>query len=171
MPHVEPLALDDAPEKSQSILKAIVEKFGHSFNNFSTMAHQPDVLSGCAQVNNGIRNDLPERRRELAYFKSSQTNGCDYCSHYHEQAAEKAGVTDKQFASIGDFVDSDQFEDQEKTVLSYTEQLTGKSDVDDSTVETLKGFLSDQQLVTLAATVALTNFTNRFNHGLGIELT
>jgi len=170
MPHVKPLSLDDAPKKSQSILKAIEEKFGHSFNIFSRMAHQPDVLGGCTQVNNGIRNDLPEKLRELAYFKSSQVNGCDYCSHYHKQAAEKAGVTEKQFAAIGDFAGSDAFDDQEKAVLSYAEQLTAKSDVDDAIVAQLKEFLSDKQLVRLAATVALANFTNRFNHGLGIEL-
>lgn len=87
MAHVKPLKLEDAPEASQSILKAIEEKFGRSPNIFNTMAYQPDVLGGCTQINNGIREDLPEKFRELAYYKSSQVNGCNYCSHYHKQAA------------------------------------------------------------------------------------
>lgn len=170
MSHVKPLALEDAPEASKSVLKAIEKKFGHAFNIFSTMAYQPDVLGGCTQINNGIREDLPEKFRELAYFKSSQVNGCAYCSHYHKQAAEKAGVSDKQLAAIANYASCDAFDDQEKAVLAYAEQLTSKADVDDATVARVKEFLNDTQLVTLAATVALANFTNRFNHGLGVEL-
>ena len=170
MAHVKPLKLEDAPEASRSILKAIEEKFGRSLNIFNTMAFQPDVLGGCTQINNGVREDLPEKFRELAYYKSSQVNGCNYCSHYHKQAAQKAGVTDEQLAAVSDFAGSDKFDNQEKAVMAYAEQLTSKANVDDKTVAKVKEFLNDTQLVTLAATVALANFTNRFNHGLGVEL-
>ncbi len=170
MPHVEPLKIADAPAKSQPILKAIEAKFGKSMNIFSTAAYQPDLLGGLTQINDGIRNDLPENFRELAYFKSSQINECDYCSHYHKQAAEKAGITAGQLETIDHYHSSDAFDDQEKTVLSYAEQLTTKVHVDNATVTKLKEFLNDKQLVSLAGAVALANFTNRFNHGLDIQL-
>ena len=170
MSHVKPLDLENAPGDSKSILKAIEEKFGQSLNIFNTMAYQPDVLGGCTQINNGVRNDLPEKYRELAYYIASQINGCDYCSHYHKGAAQKAGVTDEQLGAITDFANSDLFDDKEKAVLAYSEQLTTKSDVEADTVAKVKGFLDDTQFVTLAATVALANFTNRFNHGVGVEL-
>lgn len=170
MPHVAPLQTNDAPEKSQPILKAIEKKFGQSLNIFSTAAHQPDVLGGLTQINDGLQNDLPAKYRELAYFKASQINRCDYCSHYHQQAAKQAGISDEQLAAIDNFADSDAFDDQEKAVLRYTEQLTRTAQVDTQVVEQLKAFLDEPQLVTLAAAVALANFTNRFNHGLDIEL-
>jgi len=170
MPYVKPLTLENAPEKSKPILKAIEEKFGQSFNLFSTLAHQPDVLGGVTQINEGMRNDLPAKFRELAYYKASDINQCDYCSHYHRQAAKKAGVSDAQLQAIGEFSGSDAFNEQEKAVLAYTEQLTKDAKVEDSIVEKLKAFLDDKQLVSLAAAVALANFTNRANHGLDIEL-
>ena len=170
MPYVKPLARKDAPEKSQPILKAIEEKFGQSMNIFSTAAYQPDVLGGMTQINDGIRNDLPEKLRELAYFKSSQINACDYCSHYHKQAAKKVGISDEQLAAIEKFESSDAFDEQEKAVLTYAQQLTQKARVEASIVKKLKEFLNDKQLVSLAAAVALANFTNRFNHGLDIQL-
>lgn len=169
MPHVQPLEPSDAPAKSQPILKAIEEKFGQSLNIFSTLAYQPDVLGGTTQINEGIRNDLPETLRELAYFKASQVNGCEYCSHHHKQAAKKAGVSDDKIAAIDDAA-NDAFGDEEKAVLAYAEQLTKTATVDSATVAQVKEFLNDTQLVTLAATVALANFTNRINHGLDIEL-
>ena len=170
MPHVQPLKIADAPAKSQPILKAIEEKFGKSMNIFSTAAYQPDVLGGMTQINDGIRNDLPDKFRELAYFKSSQINQCDYCSHYHKQAAEKAGITLAQLEAIDNYQSSNTFDEQEKAVLAYAEQLTAQAHVDKGTVTKLKEFLNDKQLVSLAGTVALANFTNRFNHGLDIQL-
>ncbi len=170
MPYVAPLNTSAAPADSQPILKAIEEKFGKSLNIFSTLAYQPDVLGGTTQINDGIRKDLPEKLREFAYYKSSHVNGCEYCSHYHKAAAKKAGATDEQIAAIDDYANSNAFNDHEKAVLSYAEELTKTAKVDPKTVKKLKEFLNDTQLVTLAATVALANFTNRINHGLDIEL-
>jgi uncharacterized peroxidase-related enzyme len=170
MPHVNPLKTSDAPEQSQPILNAIEEKFGKSLNIFSTAAYQPDVLSGMTQLNDGIQNHLPDKFRELAYLKASKINRCEYCSTHHAKAAKKAGVTDNQLSKIDNFAEADAFDDQEKAVLSYADQLTKSATVDSDIVESLKTFLDDRQLVALAATVALANFTNRFNHGLDIQL-
>ena len=170
MPHVAPLKIENAPEKSQPILKAIREKFGSSMNIFNTAAYQPDILGGMTQINDGIRNDLPDKLRELVYVKASQLNQCDYCSHYHKQAAEKAGVSAAQLKAIDSFQSSDLFDEHEKAVLSYAQQLTEKAKVDAATVKKFKEFFDDKQLVSLAGAVALANFTNRFNHGLDIQL-
>lgn len=169
MAHVQPLSIEDAPEDSKPILKAIEDKFGQSLNIFSTLAHQPDVLGGVTQINDGLQNDLPAKFRELAYYKASQINSCDYCSHYHRKAALKAGLSEQQLDSI-DQPDSDLFSSDEQAVLKYADQLTRTADVDQAVVDDVKGFLNETQLVTLAAAVALANFTNRVNHGLGIEL-
>jgi len=169
MSHVKPLKLAEAPDGSKPLLKAIEEKFGKSLNLFNTLAYQPDVLGGVTQINDGIRNDLPDKYRELAYYNASQINGCDYCSHYHRQAAKKTGYNDQQLDSM-DASDADLFDDRERAVLRYSAQLTETAHVDVAVVSQLKEFLDDRQIVTLAATVGLANLTNRMNHGLDIEL-
>lgn len=169
MPFVKSLTVENAPEKSKPILKALLEKFGKSLNLFGALAHQPDVLGGVTQINDGLQNDLPAKFRELAYYKASQINSCDYCSHYHRQAAKHTGLSDAQLDSM-DANDSKLFDEQERAVLQYTEQLTKTAKVDAALVSEIKKFLNDQQLVTLAAAVALANFTNRVNHGLDIQL-
>lgn len=170
MPHVPPLAPDEAPADARDLMSAIEEKYGMVPNIFGTMARQPDVLKGVATINDGIQNDLLDRLRELAYYSASQLNGCDYCSHHHRKGALKAGASEEQLDAVADYADSDLFSDVEENVLAYTEQLTKTANVDGRIVDALKRHLSDRELVTLAATVALANFTNRFNHGLGIEL-
>jgi len=96
-------------------------------------------------------------------------NQCEYCSHYHKQAAEKSGATAEQLKAIDNFQSSSLFNDQEKAVLAYAQQLTETAKVDAATIKKLKEFLNDKQLVSLAGTVAPANFTNRFNHGLDIQ--
>lgn len=170
MSYVNPLAIDDAPEKSQPILKAIEKKFGQSLNIFCTAAYQPDVLGGMTQINDGVQNDLPGKYRELAYYKASQLNSCDYCSHYHRQAALNEGLSEQQLDMIDQFDSSTLFDEKERAVLEFADQVTRTTRVNAETMDRLQKFLDSTQLVTLAATVALANFTNRFNHALDIQL-
>lgn len=170
MPHVEPLSIDQSPEDAAPVLRAIEEKFGKSLNIFSTLAYVPDALKGVTQIDSAIKEHLPGRFRELAYYKASAVNGCAYCSHYHKAAAKQAGISDEKLTAIDDSESADIFSEEEQAVLAYTDQLTRTADVDASVVQRLKQFLSDKELVALATTVALANFTNRFNHGLDIQL-
>lgn len=170
MPHVPPRSQSDAPEKLQKVLGALKKKYGQIPNIFATMAHQPDVLLGVVTLNGGLQNDLPATLRELAYFKTSQLNGCDYCSKHHSKAALEAGVSKEQIDAIDEYASSDLFSSAEKSVLKYAEELTQTATVSDETVAAVQEHLGETELVTLAATVSLANFTNRFNHGLGVEL-
>ena len=71
---------------------------------------------------------------------------------------------------MDDYASSDQFDAQEKAVLQFAEQLTRNAKVDADTVNELKGFLNDAQLVVLAAAIGQANFTNRFNTAFAVEL-
>lgn len=61
-------------------------------------------------------------------------------------------------------------EEQETAVPAFASELTQTGDIEPRTADAVLTFLDDAQLVTLSATVALANFTNRVNHRLDIEL-
>lgn len=65
---------------------------------------------------------------------------------------------------------SSAFNDLEKQVLRFAEQWTLKSKADSAVVAALSQSLSPTQMVVLAATVALANWTNRFNETFDIQL-
>lgn len=169
MTYVKRLDQDSADDAAKPILAAIARRFGQPLEIFDVMAHQPSVLEGVVKINEGLHASLPGNLRELAYLAASRINQCGYCSHYHRIAARQEGITQEQLDQILSFAESTEFTDQEKAVLQYATELTKEGDVAQPTVKRLKEFLSDQQLVVLASTVALANFTNRFNHGLGIH--
>jgi len=79
-------------------------------------------------------------------------------------------LNEAQIAAMENYAGSDQFDAQEKAVLRFAEQLTRNARADTDTVNELKGFLNNAQLVVLAAAVGQANFTNRFNEAFAVEL-
>jgi alkylhydroperoxidase family enzyme len=54
--------------------------------------------------------------------------------------------------------------------MRYAEQVTRHINVDDALFARLKQSLNDRQIVELAMTVGIANFTNRFTQTLRLEL-
>ena len=170
MPHLAPLTDAQASPEAQPLFKAIQEKFRAVPNIFRTMGHAPAVLKATLELNQAIHSDLDPKLRELAYLKSSQLNKCRYCTHYHRMAANKVGLSEAQVGGIESYETNAAYSDLEKAVLRFAEQWTVKGKVEPAVLTQLSKSLTPAQIVTLAATVGLANWTNRFNETFGIEL-
>jgi alkylhydroperoxidase family enzyme len=79
-------------------------------------------------------------------------------------------LTDAQVQNLDNAESSNLFSALEKLVLRFAEQWTRQGKVDDEVVSTLSQRLSPSQLIVLAATVGLANWTNRFNETFGVQL-
>ena len=62
------------------------------------------------------------------------------------------------------------YDDLQQDVLQYAEEVTRNVIVSDDLIERLKQKLTERELVELAVTVALANFTNRISETLRLEL-
>jgi uncharacterized peroxidase-related enzyme len=170
MPHIQPLKDDQAGTEARSLFEKIQAAFKLVPNIFRTMGHAPDVLQATLALDQAIQGDLDPKLRELAYLKASQVNHCKYCLHYHTGAARKVGVSDIQVQTVEDYEQSSAYTELEKQVLRFAEQWTQKGKVDAAVLTALSKHLSPSQLVVLAATVGLANWTNRFNETFGVQL-
>jgi AhpD family alkylhydroperoxidase len=170
MPHIPPLSDPEATGQAQNIFQGLQSVLKMVPNIFRTMGHSPAVLKATLDLDSAIKHDLDPKLRELAYLKASQLNRCGYCQHYHTNFGKKAGVTEVQFQDLERYEQSNAFSDLEKTVLRFTEQWTVKGKADAEVVRALTKGLSPAQVVVLAATVGLANWTNRFNETFAIEL-
>jgi len=79
-------------------------------------------------------------------------------------------VPKEKFEALPQYETSPLFDDLERLVIRYAEQMTTRVQVDPTLVEQLKKQLSAPQLVQLTLSIAAANFTNRFNEALGTEL-
>ena len=76
----------------------------------------------------------------------------------------------EKFDALPQYETSPLFDELERLVIRYAEQMTTRVQVDPALVEQLKKQLNAQQLVQLTLSIAAANFTNRFNEALGSEL-
>lgn len=76
----------------------------------------------------------------------------------------------EKFDALPEYATSPLFDDLERLVIHYAEQMTVNVQVDAALAEELKGRLTPQQLVQLTMSIAAANFTTRFNEALATEL-
>lgn len=79
-------------------------------------------------------------------------------------------MTEQQLADLDRYEQSPAYNEQEKLVLQFAEQWTRQGKASAELVKRLAANLSPDQLVTLAATVGLANWTNRFNETFAVAL-
>jgi alkylhydroperoxidase family enzyme len=79
-------------------------------------------------------------------------------------------LSEAQIKDLDHYEQSSAYTEQEKLVLKFAEQWTRQNKVSAEVVQTLLKGLSQSQMVVLAATAALANWTNKFNESFGVEL-
>lgn len=136
---------------------------------FRTMANRPKVLEAFVPLYGAIMGpgSVDRRLKELAYLTASFANECAYCTAAHIAGGKKAGVTDDEIQAIQTETDHG-FSEPERTVVLYARELTQNADAKDTQDAMLTHF-TNEQVVELTLVVAMANFTNRFNNGLGIQ--
>ncbi len=170
MSNLTPLADAQAPPAAKEVFQTLQAKMGTVLNFFRTLGHAPAILKATLDFDRAIQHDLDPKLRELAYLKASQLNGCKYCLHYHKGLGKKAGLSPSQVEELDRFEQSSAYSEQEKLVLRFAEQWTKQSKVSRELVDQLGKSLSPAAVVTLAGTVGLANWTNKFNETFAVEL-
>ena len=79
-------------------------------------------------------------------------------------------MSPQQIQDLEQYEQSTAYSDLEKAVLRFAEQWTRQGKAASDVLEQLNRSLSPAQLVTLAATVGLANWTNRFNETFAVQL-
>ena len=76
MPHLPPIASEDAETAARATLEELQAKLGHVPNMYRTFAHAPKVLDAAVAMARAIRSDLAPGLRELAYLKVTRITSC-----------------------------------------------------------------------------------------------
>lgn len=161
----------EAGDKVKAVFEGMEKKLGAVPNVFRAMAHNPEMLEAFLALNATLpKTKLDGKLRELAYIKTSELNDCDYCLHHHRAIGKKAGLNDRQVNETAEFETSDAYDDLQREVMRYAEQVTRHINVDDALFDSLKNTLGDREIVELAMTVGIANFTNRVTETLRMEL-
>lgn len=170
-PLIAPAVKEKVPAEVQPIFDRLTQAFGHMPGFFGTMARVPEALQHFMPLYSAVINkgSVEAKYKELAYLKTAQVNGCEYCFKAHSASGKKNGVSEQQIKELNFFRRSSAFDAKEKAAILYAERVTrGASAIREGAIQELKQHFNDDQIVELTLTICIANLTNRFNDALMI---
>jgi len=144
-------------------------------NLFMAMGYSELMLAPAMAVADFVsaESKVKIKHKQLAYLATSRINNCEYCLARHAAAGLKAGLSEANIEALyqeGDLASNPCFDDCEKTIIRFSEELTRTATVQPNSFDALKNFFNDEEILELAYSVAVANMFNRLASGLGIEL-
>jgi len=134
--------------------------------------HAPKFSRALAAMAFTIRFDAatPRRLLELVILRTAEIVGSDYEINQHRPLMKLCGYSDAQIAAVPSWRGSPLFDDKQRAVLSYVEQVAHGGDVDDATFAALSRHFSPQEIVEITATVGSYYSTGLFTKALRVEV-
>lgn len=160
-----------APEIREMFQK--MEKNGSRvLNIFKVMAHCPQVGYHFLRLGNSIlfKGTVPPTLRELAILRVGQINQAKYKWTHHVSIALRMGVREEQIDALHDWENSGKFNEQERAVLRYTDEVAKNIRVKDDTFAGVRSFLNEEGVVELTTTIGYYGMVCRILEALQIEL-
>ena len=149
---------------------------GKLMNLDRMLLHSPEYARGWNSMLGAIRSKLSvsPKLRELAIMAIAVINDAEYEWVAHEPEFLNAGGTGEQLTALKNISaalkDTKQFDEKERATLALTDEMTRNIKVSKATMERVRGFLPDAQVVELAGTIAGYNMVSRFLSATGIEV-
>jgi alkylhydroperoxidase family enzyme len=82
-------------------------------------------------------------------------------------SAKRIGITDEQIRALQFYERSSLFNEKEKATILYAERVTrGAAAIRTGSLEELRKYYDEGQIVELTLVICAANFTNRFNDAL-----
>jgi len=141
-------------EQASPSLKAIIGT-RPPLNIYRMLAHAGPAAEGALSLGTGLlrENELDDRWRELVIVRVGILCGSDYEVHQHKRLAGKVGVAPEKLEALHDGPESPCFDDQEKAVLRYADQVVWNVKAGDSVFAAVERLLTPRALVELTLTI------------------
>jgi alkylhydroperoxidase family enzyme len=133
-------------------------------NIFRMAAHSDASVRELARFGNRLltKADLGHRWRELAILRIGQMLGARYEWAQHVPIAVNAGISKEQIKEVGNWRESSLFDEDDKTILRFTEEVVTDSRPKDETFEAASKFLDETSLVELVLSIGYWSLIAKF---------
>jgi alkylhydroperoxidase family enzyme len=154
--------------------KTVMERVGHK-NLFRMLSHSESHLINYCRLGNTIRHHgvLDPCLRELAITRVGILLGADYEVIAHKNIGRNVGIPDVQIKALADGAKSDTFNEAEKAILDYADDLVDNANPGTgagAAFERVARFLNSEELVELTLAITYYIMTSKILITFGIDL-
>jgi alkylhydroperoxidase family enzyme len=168
--------LPPLPQPLDPILQEMFDKrraMGGAIINLTlTTGHAPKFAKASGALAFAIRfeTSTPRRLIELAIFRTAEIVGADYEINQHTPLLKMCGYSEQQIGEIAHWQGSTAFDEKQRALLGYVEQMAHGGNVDDATFAELAKFFTPQEIVEISYTVGNYYSTGLLTKALKIEV-
>jgi 4-carboxymuconolactone decarboxylase len=172
MPRVPLIQKEEALSPIKEMFQKMEDNGSRILNLFKVVAYNPKMGRDFLKLGNAIlfKADLSPRLRELAILRVGTLTRATYEWTQHVRIALETGVTQEQIDDIGAWADSPRFDEQERAVLQYTDEVVKNVKASDEAFSRLRDFLPQREVVELTVTIGYYGMVARVLESMEIEL-
>jgi len=172
MSRITPVQEGNASPEAQEQFDKITKNGARIINLYRTLAHNPRVMRDFIKLGNTLlsRTELPPKLRELAVLRLARLTGSQYEWTQHYPVALQAGLTAAQADALTDWARSGLFNNEQKAVLKFVDEMVSGKPVSDAVFQAVRAFLSEKQAMELAAAVGYWEMVGRFLAALQVDI-
>ena len=172
MARVSFLAKEQAAPEIREMFQKMEDNGFRVLNLFKVMAHSPKVGRNFLRLGNAIlfKGAVPPNLREMAILRVGHINQANYEWTQHVPIALRAGVRQEQIEALPIWENSGKFNEQERAILRYTDEVAKNIRVKDDTFAGVRSFLSEEGIVELTTTIGYYGMVCRILEALQVEL-
>jgi alkylhydroperoxidase family enzyme len=172
MARVKLLEKEDVDPMVKQIYQKIEDSGSEVINLLKALAHSPKIFRDWQRLGITLllKGELNPRLRELAILRIGDLARANYEWTKHVPMALQAGAGQEQIDEISNWKESTKFDEQERAVLRYTEEVAQHIRASDDTFNKIADFLSEKEIIELTVTIGYYGMVCRTLEALQIQL-
>ncbi|MDO8669980.1 MAG: carboxymuconolactone decarboxylase family protein [Dehalococcoidia bacterium] len=169
IPYVE---RDSASPEVQEVYRKLESNGAKVLNVYRMAGHSRAALLPMIKLGNSLmtRAELDAKLREIVILRMAVIGGSRYEWEQHAAIARDVGVTEAQIAGVPEWEKSSAFDDRQRAVLTFADELARNGDVTDETFARVGGFLNSTEVVELTMSTAFWSTMAHFLVTLRIDV-
>ena len=172
MARVSLVKKDQAHPMVKELYQKNEAKSGQILNLWKVMGHCPYIGLNFQRLGNSLLKgeELSPRLRELAVLRVGSLAQSEYEFRQHEAIALQCGISQEQIDEISAWTASKLFDEHERAVLAYADEVAQDIRVKDETFVRLRSILSEHAIVELTTAIGYYDMVCKILVALQVEL-
>ena len=172
MARVRLLEKEDVDPMVKEIYQKVEDSGNEVINLLKALAHSPKICRDWNRLGITLllKGQLSPKLRELAILRVGVLAKANYEWTKHVPMAMAAGAIQEQIDSLPEWVNSKEFNEQERAVLRYNDEVSQDIRASDDTFSKIREFLTEREIIELTVTIGYYGMVCRTLESLQIEL-
>ena len=172
MARVKLIQKEQAPPEIKELFQQIEDNGARIMNFYKVLANSPHVARNAIRLGNSLigKTTLSPRLRELTIMRIAKLCDCEYEWVQHTPVALQSGVSRAQLDAIGSWKESNNFDEEERVILQYVDEVAQNVKVADATFEALNKYLNEQSIVEITLAIGWWGMLARLFVPLEVEV-